>query len=116
MDFDFALKILCLLLITAYSVGFIYYLYILRKLRAECNSDKKDDIPCPSTCNPGYECTQTDPPSNFIIGDLVEESVFEELVPELVPQVAEKIEVAEKADTEVPEKLGAEADTIHLDV
>ena len=78
MDSEWLFKFLCILLLCVYGALILYYSYILRKVWIECNSEK-DDIPCPNTCNPGYECTQSETPTEFTIGDVVEESVLEEV-------------------------------------
>ena len=46
-------------------------------MMVDCDSEKKDELPCPNTCNPGYECTQSEPPNEFLIGEVVEENLFD---------------------------------------
>jgi hypothetical protein len=60
---------------------FFYYLYIFIKNHTRCKSEMKDDIPCPSTCNPGYECKQSDAVADFVIGEVVQEGVSEDEKP-----------------------------------
>jgi hypothetical protein len=47
----------------------------------------KEDIPCPSTCNPGYECKQSEPVADFVIGEVVQEGVSEDEKPVEKPLV-----------------------------
>jgi hypothetical protein len=101
MDVEAACKILCVLLLCFYGVFFIYYVYVLRNIKALCQSEKEEELPCPNTCNPGYECTQTEGPTEFVIGDVVEEKIFDEL------QQSPEDTGATPTDTE---------DTIRLDV
>ena len=63
------------------TLFFFYYLYFLIKHYMRHKSDMKEDIPCPSTCNPGYECKQTDAVADFVIGEVVEEGVSEDEKP-----------------------------------
>ena len=74
-------------------------------MMVDCNSEKKDELPCPNTCNPGYECTQSEPPNEFLIGEVVEENLFD--------GVEESREDAE-GTAETPTK--DEEGTIRLDV
>ena len=77
-------------------------------MKALCNSEKEEELPCPNTCNPGYECTQTEGPTEFVIGDVVEETLSDE-----AEQSREDAEPA-KDDAEGANTEGA--DTIRLDV
>jgi hypothetical protein len=61
---------------------FFYYLYFLIKDYMRHKSDMKEDIPCPNTCNPGYECKQSDAVADFVIGEVVQEGVSEDEKPE----------------------------------
>ncbi len=38
----------------------------------------KEELPCPNTCNPGYECKQSEAAADFVIGEVVEEGVAED--------------------------------------
>jgi len=106
MDYDFLLKALCLILIVLYSLVFVYYILVVARRSCKCASDLKDELPCPSTCNPGYECTETQAPTEFIIGDIVQEELAEpvtgtveavEPVTETVEPVTETVEPAVEA-------------------
>jgi len=106
MDYDILLKALCLLLIVLYTVVFAYYVLVVARRSCKCASDLKDELPCPSTCNPGYECTETQAPTEFIIGDVVQEELAEpateaveavEPVTETVKPVTETVEPAVEA-------------------
>jgi len=79
MDYDYLLKAICLALLVIYTLFFIYCIYTLRNLYNKFgqNTNLKEEIPCPSTCNAGYECTQTEVPAEFVIGEVVQENVFE---------------------------------------
>jgi hypothetical protein len=66
---------------------FFYYLYFLIKDYMRHKSDMKEDIPCPSTCNPGYECKQSDAVADFVIGEVVQEGVSEDEKPVEEPPV-----------------------------
>lgn len=72
------------------SAAFFYYLYVAVKSYLRCKSETKEELPCPSTCNPGYECKQSDPPADFVIGEVVEgvegQPAAEEM-PGLIPEV-----------------------------
>lgn len=43
-----------------------------------CSSEKREELPCPNTCNPGYECKQTEGVADFVIGEVVQEGVAED--------------------------------------
>lgn len=102
MDYDILLKALCLILIVLYTVVFVYYVLVVSRRSCKCASDLKDELPCPSTCNPGYECTETQAPTEFIIGDVVQEELAEP-VAETVEPVAEPVEpVTETVETVEP--------------
>jgi hypothetical protein len=57
---------------------FFYYLYLTIKSYMKCKSEKREELPCPNTCNPGYECKQTESVADFVIGEVVQEGVTEE--------------------------------------
>jgi hypothetical protein len=85
-----------------YGAFIVYYVYTVRNMMG-CDSEKKDELPCPNTCNPGYECTQTETPNEFVIGDVVEENLFDG-----VEQSRE--------DADATEESSAEEGVIRLDV
>jgi hypothetical protein len=85
-DYDSVLQGLCFLLLFIYILFVIYYIYLARTVIAKCTSEKVEELPCPNTCNPGYECTQTEPPNEFVIGEVVQESVLEEAETEAQPE------------------------------
>ena len=84
-----ALYIACAGFFMICSAIFFYYLFLTVKSYLKCKSEMKDELPCPSTCNPGYECKQSDAPADFVIGEVVEgaegQPVAEEM-PELIPE------------------------------
>ena len=59
-----------------------------------CKSETREELPCPNTCNPGYECKQTEAPADFVIGEVVQEGVAEDEKQDAAPV---------ELDTEVPE-------------
>lgn len=82
---------------------FFYYLYFLVKGYMVCKTETKEDLPCPNTCEPGYECKQSEAAADFVIGDVVQEEIIEEAPAtdetEAVeePVVAEETLVAEES-------------------
>jgi len=60
------------------TVVFFYYLYLSIKTYMRCKSEMKEELPCPNTCNPGYECKQSEAAADFVIGEVVEEGVAED--------------------------------------
>ena len=82
-------SMLCVAAFTVCCAVFFYFLFTTVKTYMKCKSEKKDELPCPNTCNPGYECKQSDAPADFVIGEVVEEFSETEAMPELVPEAAE---------------------------
>jgi hypothetical protein len=82
------------------TAAFCYYLYMVIKGYVKCTSDK---LPCPNTCNPGYECKQKDVVPDFVIGDVVQNGVAEDEAPELEEEAPEDEGVEEivEVDEEV---------------
>jgi len=79
----------------------------------KCKSETKEELPCPNTCSPGYECKQSDAPADFVIGEVVEEefSAEADAMPELVPETqAAETQAAETqaAETQAAETPAAE--------
>jgi len=92
-----------------FSVLLTYYIYIVVKGYRECYSAKEDELPCPSTCAPGYECKPAELEGSFVIGEVVEEAV-EQDAEEAVAEEAVAEAVAEEAVAEaVAEEAVAEA-------
>jgi hypothetical protein len=110
-DYDSVLKGLCLLLLFIYILFVIYYIYLARTVIAKCTSEKVEELPCPNTCNPGYECTQTEPPNEFVIGEVVQESMLEEAETEVQPE--SEVQPETQPEAEVQPEPGKE---IRLDV
>jgi len=81
------LNLVCAGFFMVSTLIFFYYLYFLVKHYMRHKSDMKEDIPCPSTCNPGYECKQTEAVADFVIGDVVQEGVSEDEKPVEEPPV-----------------------------
>ena len=102
---DELIRMICAGFFMVSTVIFFYYLYQTIKAYLRCKPEK-EDIPCPNTCNPGYECKQSDAPADFVIGEVVEEfseaDAETEAMPELVPE-------AEAPVADAPAEAVAEA-------
>jgi hypothetical protein len=81
---------------------FFYYLHLTLKAYLRCRSDTKEELPCPNTCNPGYECKQSEASADFVIGEVVQEGVSEDDKQEEADaeatEVTEDAEVTENAE------------------
>ena len=44
----------------------------------KCKSETKEELPCPNTCNPGYECKQSETVADFVIGEVAQEGIAED--------------------------------------
>jgi hypothetical protein len=107
-------NIVCAAFFMTCTVVFFYYLFITIKSYMKCKSETKEELPCPNTCSPGYECKQSDAPADFVIGEVVEEEFSAEAeaeaepdaMPELIPeaQAVESQEVDAKA-AEIPAEI-----------
>jgi hypothetical protein len=90
------------------SIGIIsYYIYLLLVGCKQCTSDRNEELPCPNTCNPGYECQPSEPEANIVIGDIVQEEFASESMDEAVPQKdvpEETVGEAAVAEETVPEE------------
>jgi hypothetical protein len=87
------------------TVVFFYYLYLTIKSYMKCKSETREELPCPNTCNPGYECKQTESVADFVIGEVVQEGVAEDekqegAEAELEESVAEAEEAPQAAEDE----------------
>lgn len=80
------------------TAAFCYYLYVVIKGYVKCSSDK---LPCPNTCNPGYECKQKDVVPDFVIGDVVQDGVAEDEA-EAEAEEADELEAEVVVELEVP--------------
>ena len=97
------LSIACAAFFMLCSAIFFYYLYMTIKGYLRCKSERNDELPCPNTCDPGYECKQSEAAADFVIGDVVQEGVSED---DKQQDAAESTEVAEEVEfTEVVEEL-----------
>ena len=89
------LNLVCAAFFMMCTVVFFYYLYLTIKSYMKCKSDTKEDIPCPNTCNPGYECKQVETVPDFVIGEVVQEDVSEEVIQEETSELLEAPAVTE---------------------
>ena len=99
---DYLWQLLISAVVFSFSVLLTYYIYIVVKGYRECYSAKEDELPCPSTCAPGYECKPAELEGSFVIGDVVEEAVEEDAEAVAEEAVAEEA-VAEEAAPAVEE-------------
>jgi len=79
------LNLACAAFFMLCTVVFFYYLYLTIKTFMRCKSETREELPCPNTCNPGYECKQMEAPADFIIGEVVQEGVAEDEKQEAAP-------------------------------
>ena len=63
----------------------------------KCKSEMKEELPCPNTCNPGYECKQSEAAADFVIGEVAQEGVAEDEIQEEFTDSVDTVEVAEAA-------------------
>jgi len=100
--YELALHGLLYLVISVFVGLLIYYVYFIFRTCGKCHSDKSEELPCPNTCNPGYECKPSEVEANIVVGDIVQEGFASETVEEAVeaPVVEEKaLEEAVEAPT-----------------
>jgi hypothetical protein len=94
---DYLWQLLISAVVFSFSVLLTYYIYIVVKGYRECYSAKEDELPCPSTCAPGYECKPAELEGSFVIGDVVEEAVEEDAEEAVAEEAVAEEAVAEAA-------------------
>ena len=93
------LNLVCAAFFMICTVVFFYYMYLTVKSSMKCSSEMREELPCPNTCNPGYECKQSEAVADFVIGDVVQEGVSEDDKHEEFTDAVEAPEVTEVVET-----------------
>lgn len=113
------LQLFCVAFFMMCTVAFFYYLYGAIKGYLNCRSERNEDLPCPNTCNDGYECKQSEAAADFVIGEVVQEGVSEDDKQAMEAEAeAESVEATEglvEADEDAEAEAEAEDDNAEAD-